>query len=322
MGFFAVDEKTIAYLKQTGRNSDHINLTESYLKMNYLFRNYSSENNDLINYSGDVLELDLSTLVPTMAGPKRPQDRVSVSTLKQEFSAAFPNNIGFKGFGVKEENLNSNQNNNNTRLNPNPDCSSNAYTSLIDKNYKLMKNISNSSEPGDNLNRNNKLENEIKNCNSNNNLRESYIVDESSHFRNGSSVLEKDHTKNLIVSGLPNYKQNIANLNQNNERANIPSYNMKLNLDNIDITTTSIDPPSYRYVLKVPSIVGKSINSFAYDDQNHENALRKKVKYFTYLILFFSLWIQREGMIILLIYQELFLMRVLNPTKNTMGNRS
>jgi hypothetical protein len=184
-----------------------------------------------------------------------------------------------------------------------------------------MENISNSNETGDNFNINNKLDNEIKNCNFNNNLRENYIVDESSQFRNGSSVLEKDQTKNLIVSALPNFKQNIANPNQNNERATLPSNNMKFNLDNIDITTTSIDPPSYRYVLKVPSIVGKSTNSFAYDDQNHENALRKKVKYFNYLILSFSLWIQREGMITLSIYQELFLMRVLNPMKNTMGNR-
>ena len=219
---------------------------------------------------------------------------------------------------IKEENLNSNQNNNNTRINLNSDCSSNAFTSLIDRNYKLMKNINNSNEIGDNFNMNNKMDNEIRNVNSN--IRENYIVDESSDCRNVTSILDKDQTKYLLGSGLHNFKQNITNLNQNNERANFSSNNNKFNLDNIDITTTSIDPPSYRYVLKVPSIVGKSLNSFAYEDQNIDNALRKKVKYFNYMVLIFSLWIQREGMIILSIYQELYSMRVLNLMKNTMGN--
>jgi aconitate hydratase len=106
MGFFSVDEKTIEYLTQTGRNVEHINLVEAYLKDNFLFRDYANEKDGDIVYSGEVLNFDLSSLVPTCAGPKRPQDRVPVHSLKEEFIKALPTKLGFKGFGVKEENLN------------------------------------------------------------------------------------------------------------------------------------------------------------------------------------------------------------------------
>jgi aconitate hydratase len=106
MGFFSVDEKTIEYLTQTGRNVDHIKLVESYLKENHLFRDYANEKEGDIVYSGDVLNFDLSSLVPTCAGPKRPQDRVPVKNLKEDFIKALPTKLGFKGFGVSEENVN------------------------------------------------------------------------------------------------------------------------------------------------------------------------------------------------------------------------
>ena len=103
MGFFSVDEKTIDYLKQTGRKEESIQLTQTYLKENLLFRNYDSD--EEIAYSGEIMTLDLSTLVPTCAGPKRPHDRVVISELKKEFLKALPNNMGFKGFGISEDKL-------------------------------------------------------------------------------------------------------------------------------------------------------------------------------------------------------------------------
>jgi aconitate hydratase len=103
MGFFSVDDKTIDYLRQTGRKKEHIELVETYLRENDLFRDYTNDGE--IIYSGEVLVFDLSTLVPTLAGPKRPQDRVALHSLKEEFLKALPNKAGFKGFGVKPENL-------------------------------------------------------------------------------------------------------------------------------------------------------------------------------------------------------------------------
>ena len=105
MGFFSVDKKTIDYLIQTGRSQEHINLVEKFLKENNLFRDYANENNELIKYSGDLIELDLSTLVPTCAGPKRPQDKVPVKELKEDFLKSLSNKIGFKGFGIAPENM-------------------------------------------------------------------------------------------------------------------------------------------------------------------------------------------------------------------------
>jgi aconitate hydratase len=104
MGFFSVDEKTLEYLTQTGRNNECLKLVEGYLKENKLFRDYSKEDSQIV-YSGSVIELDLSTIVPTCAGPKRPQDKVAVSNLKEDFIKALPNKMGFKGFGVKEDSL-------------------------------------------------------------------------------------------------------------------------------------------------------------------------------------------------------------------------
>lgn len=102
MGFFAVDDKTIEYMMQTGRkNTEAI---KKYLQTVGLYRDYSK--NDNIKYSGEVLEFDLGTLVPTCAGPKRPQDRVLVSKLKEEFITALSTKPGFKGFGVQEKDLN------------------------------------------------------------------------------------------------------------------------------------------------------------------------------------------------------------------------
>src|SRR5687767_24067 len=80
MGFFPVDEQTLAYLRLTGRPPEHIDLVERYCKEQGLWRQKKLEP----DYT-EVLELDLDTVVPSVAGPRRPQDRVELRGVKQNF---------------------------------------------------------------------------------------------------------------------------------------------------------------------------------------------------------------------------------------------
>ncbi|HEX2243688.1 MAG TPA: aconitate hydratase, partial [Gammaproteobacteria bacterium] len=83
-GIFPIDEETLRYLEITGRAREQIELVRAYFKAQGMFRETGSLEAD---YS-DRLELDTSTVEPSLAGPKRPQDRVSLSAAKQEFRAA------------------------------------------------------------------------------------------------------------------------------------------------------------------------------------------------------------------------------------------
>ncbi len=83
-GFFPVDQETLNFLKLTGRSDEQIKLAETYLKEQGLFREGGEEK---IVYS-DTLELDLTTVVPSLAGPKRPQDRVTLKEVKTSFKKA------------------------------------------------------------------------------------------------------------------------------------------------------------------------------------------------------------------------------------------
>jgi len=78
--YFPPDEKTLEYLKITGRPAKHIETVERYLKSNMLWR----ENEDAINYS-HVINLKLDDIVPSIAGPKRPQDKISLDNVKDKF---------------------------------------------------------------------------------------------------------------------------------------------------------------------------------------------------------------------------------------------
>jgi len=82
MGFFPVDSETLAYLRFTGRKEENVLLVEAYMKEQGLFR--MDETPDPV--FSDRLELDLSTVVPTMAGPKRPQDSVRLTEAKASFA--------------------------------------------------------------------------------------------------------------------------------------------------------------------------------------------------------------------------------------------
>src|SRR5207244_6918041 len=80
---FPIDDETLRYLRFTGRKDDQINLVEAYAKENGLWHSASDEP----AYS-ETLELDLSTVVPSLAGQKRPQDRVPLTAAKQMFRGA------------------------------------------------------------------------------------------------------------------------------------------------------------------------------------------------------------------------------------------
>jgi len=81
MGFFPVDDETIKYLRLTGRSEKVITLIESYCKDQGLFRTKTTEN-PLFN---DTIHLDMSDIEPSMAGPRRPQERIPLSKIKKTF---------------------------------------------------------------------------------------------------------------------------------------------------------------------------------------------------------------------------------------------
>ncbi len=85
-GIFPVDAETLTYLRTTGRNEEQIALVEVYMKEQGLFHD---ANTPEAAYS-DVLALDLATVVPSLAGPSRPQDRVALTDMKASFQAALP----------------------------------------------------------------------------------------------------------------------------------------------------------------------------------------------------------------------------------------
>lgn len=81
MGFFPVDNETLRYLRRTGRTENEVDLVERYYKEQGLFRTASSPD----PVFSSTLELDLDTVVPSMAGPKRPQDRVLLKNMKSQW---------------------------------------------------------------------------------------------------------------------------------------------------------------------------------------------------------------------------------------------
>jgi aconitate hydratase len=83
--FFPVDEQTLKYLAFTGRPKDHVELTRQYLRAQHLFL----EDQSPAPGFSDVLRLDLGTVEPCLAGPRRPQDKIVLSAMKQQFQKDF-----------------------------------------------------------------------------------------------------------------------------------------------------------------------------------------------------------------------------------------
>ncbi|KAF7652028.1 hypothetical protein LDENG_00102380, partial [Lucifuga dentata] len=99
--FFPVDSVSIQYLEQTGREAAKLAYITKYLKAASMFRDYNDATQD--PEFTQVVELDLSTVVPCCSGPKRPQDRIPVSDMKKDFETCLGAKQGFKGFQVAPE---------------------------------------------------------------------------------------------------------------------------------------------------------------------------------------------------------------------------
>jgi aconitate hydratase len=101
MGFFPIDGECVNYLRATGRSEEHCRLYENYYRAQQLF---GMPKKGELNYSVD-LELDLGTVVSSVAGPKRPQDRIDLPKMGEEFVRAFSKPITENGFGKREDEL-------------------------------------------------------------------------------------------------------------------------------------------------------------------------------------------------------------------------
>jgi aconitate hydratase len=102
IGLFPIDDETINYLKLSGRSAAEVALVEKYYKAQSMF--YKEGETPECVYS-DILELDLSTVEPCLAGPKRPQDRVPLKDLKTTFLQSLTTNIASRGYGLGPNDL-------------------------------------------------------------------------------------------------------------------------------------------------------------------------------------------------------------------------
>ena len=102
MGFFPVDDVTIEYFKGTGRSDEEIIAFQSYFKAQEM---YGIPRKNDIDYTRE-LELDLDTVTPSLAGPKRPQDRIEIANLKSQFSELLSKPLAENGYGKQSEELN------------------------------------------------------------------------------------------------------------------------------------------------------------------------------------------------------------------------
>jgi len=101
MGFFPVDDNTIAYFEGTGRTRDEVDALRSYFKAQGL---YGTPRKGQIDYS-QVVELDLAKVTPSLAGPKRPQDRIEIGKVKKRFTEVFSGPPSDNGYSKKPEDL-------------------------------------------------------------------------------------------------------------------------------------------------------------------------------------------------------------------------
>ncbi|MFU8771845.1 MAG: aconitate hydratase AcnA, partial [Anaerolineales bacterium] len=101
IGYFPVDEETLRYLRLTGRSKEVLERVERYYKEQRLFRTSNTPDADF----SDTLELDIATVEPSLAGPKRPQDRVALSKMKERFRESLTKPRIYQGFELNESDL-------------------------------------------------------------------------------------------------------------------------------------------------------------------------------------------------------------------------
>ena len=101
VGFFPVDAETLDYMRSTGRSAEQIDLVEKYTRAQGLFR--TDDMQDPV-YT-QMLTLDLATVVPSLAGPKRPQDRIALSDMKAAYQKTLLAPVGPQGIGLQASEL-------------------------------------------------------------------------------------------------------------------------------------------------------------------------------------------------------------------------
>lgn len=102
MGFFPVDEESLNYLRYTGRDEELIKLVREYYVAQGMFRTDDTEDPVFT----DTIELDLSTVVPSLSGPKRPQDRVELREMKKVWNETLKKPVEERGFALSDEKIN------------------------------------------------------------------------------------------------------------------------------------------------------------------------------------------------------------------------
>ncbi|RJG26888.1 aconitate hydratase AcnA [Paenibacillus thiaminolyticus] len=101
IGFFPVDHETLNYLRLTGRTEEQVALVEAYYKAQGMFRHTDTPDPVFT----DIIELDLSSVVPSLAGPKRPQDRIELSNMKQSFLDIVRTPVDKGGYGLSDSKI-------------------------------------------------------------------------------------------------------------------------------------------------------------------------------------------------------------------------
>ena len=101
IGYFPVDSETLVYLRNTGRSDEHVALVEAYYKAQQLFRTDDMTDPEFTN----TIELDLGSVVPSLAGPKRPQDRVPLKHMKYDFNRILRLPIQEGGYALTEQQM-------------------------------------------------------------------------------------------------------------------------------------------------------------------------------------------------------------------------
>ncbi|WP_336765485.1 aconitate hydratase AcnA [Paenibacillus sp. USHLN196] len=101
IGFFPVDSETLNYLRNTGRPDEQVELVEAYYKAQGMFRTSSTVDPEFT----DVIELDLGSVVPSLAGPKRPQDRIELTQMKESFNSIIRTPVDKGGYGLSDEKI-------------------------------------------------------------------------------------------------------------------------------------------------------------------------------------------------------------------------
>jgi aconitate hydratase len=101
IGFFPVDSETLNYMRNTGRTDEQVDLVEAYYKAQNMFRTADTVDPEFT----DVIELDLASVVPSLAGPKRPQDRIELTQMKEGFNSIIRTPIDKGGYGLSDEKI-------------------------------------------------------------------------------------------------------------------------------------------------------------------------------------------------------------------------